>query len=254
MNEEDRLERCIASLGICDEVLVVDSHSKDRTRTLAESLGARVIERDWPGHVAQKEFAIRAANHDWVLCVDADECLSLELQREISVLKQDGFKRHCGWRIPRCSQYLGRWIHHGTWYPDLQLRLFDRRKCHWSGADPHDRVETDGSVGRLSSDLQHHPYRNLSEHLQTIDRYTTTMAQGLVAHGKRARTWNLWVNPAVRFFRFYFLKLGFLEGWRGFLLACLASHYVRLKYAKVLMIQHQRRDPAEGDRPGPDDS
>lgn len=237
MNEEDRIEACIASLGICDEVLVIDSHSGDRTRDLAESLGARVIERDWPGHVAQKEFAIRAARHDWVLCIDADERLSHELQREISLLKQNGFTGHCGWRMPRCSQYLGRWIRHGTWYPDRQLRLFDRRKGQWSGADPHDRVEVTGSVGRLSSDLQHYPYRNLSEHLQTIDRYTTTMAEGLVACGKRARVTNLVVNPAVRFFRFYCLKLGFLEGWRGFLLACLAAHYVRLKYAKALIIQ-----------------
>lgn len=237
LDEEDRIQDCIASLDFCDEVLVVDSHSSDGTRALAESLGARVIERDWPGHVAQKEFTVRQAQHDWVLCVDADERVSPALREELVALKRAGFPDRAGWRMPRCSRYLGRWIRHGTWYPDLQLRLFDRRRGHWGGENPHDRVELEGSVGRLTGDLLHEPYRNLSEHLRTIDTYTTTMAEGLVRRGKRASVWNLVANPAVRFFRFYVLKLGFLEGWRGFLLACLAAHYVRLKYAKALILQ-----------------
>jgi len=236
-NEEDRIEACIASLDFCDEILVVDSHSSDGTRELAESLGARVIERDWPGHVAQKEFTVRQAQHEWVMCIDADERVSPALREELVALKQAGFPDRAGWRMPRCSRYLGRWIRRGTWYPDLQLRLFDRRRGHWGGENPHDRVELEGSVGRLAGDLLHDPYRNLSEHLQTIDTYTTTMAEGLVRRGKRVGVWNLVVNPAVRFFRFYVLELGFLEGWRGFLLACLAAHYVRVKYAKALILQ-----------------
>jgi len=240
LDEDDRIEDCIASLDFCDEVLVVDSHSSDGTRALAESLGARVIERDWPGHVDQKEFTIRQARHEWVFCIDADERVSPALREELVALKRAGFPDRAGWRMPRCSRYLGRWIRHGTWYPDLQLRLFDRRRGHWGGENPHDRVELEGSVGRLRGELLHEPYRSLSEHLQTIDTYTTTMAEGLVRRGKRAGVWNLVVNPAVRFFRFYFLKLGFLEGWRGFLLACLAAHYVRLKYAKVLILQRSK--------------
>jgi glycosyltransferase involved in cell wall biosynthesis len=241
-NEEDRIQECIASLGFCDEVLVVDSHSSDGTRKIAESLGARVIERDWPGHVAQKEFTVRQAQHEWVLCVDADERVSPALEKELVALKQAGFEGQAGWRMPRCSRYLGRWIRHGTWYPDRQLRLFDRRRGHWGGENPHDRVELEGSVGQLRGDLLHDPYRSLSEHLKTIDTYTTTMAEGLVRRGKRASVWNLVVNPAVRFFRFYVLELGFLEGWRGFLLACLAAHYVRLKYAKVLVLQRSEEE------------
>ncbi|MEE8466960.1 MAG: glycosyltransferase family 2 protein, partial [Planctomycetota bacterium] len=155
LDEEDRIQDCIASLDFCDEVLVVDSHSSDGTRALAESLGARVIERDWPGHVAQKEFTVRQAQHDWVLCVDADERVSPALAEELVALKAAGFPARAGWRMPRCSRYLGRWIRHGTWYPDLQLRLFDRRRGYWGGEDPHDRVELDGSVGRLTGDLLH---------------------------------------------------------------------------------------------------
>ena len=122
MNEEDRLPDCLASLAFCDEILVVDSHSSDRTREVAAEAGARVIERDWPGHVAQKEFTIRAASHDWVLCVDADERITPELRREIEVLRDAGFPDRAGWRFPRLCHYLGRWIRHGTWYPDHQLR------------------------------------------------------------------------------------------------------------------------------------
>ena len=237
MDEEDRIGECLDSLAFCDEVVVVDSHSKDRTRELAAERGARVIERDWPGHVAQKEFAIRAASHDWVLCVDADERISPGLREEILALRDAGFPGSSGWRMPRLSSYLGRYLRRGAWYPDHQLRLFDRRRGRWGGHDPHDRVETDGPVGMCRSDLLHHPYRDLSEHLRTIDRYTTIMAEGLYARGVRASPADLCLRPATRFVRSYVLKLGFLEGWRGFLQASLAAHYGRMKYAKLYVLQ-----------------
>ena len=139
--EEDRIADCLASLAFCDEIVVVDSHSADGTRRIAAEHGARVIERDWPGHVLQKEFAIRSAAHEWVLCVDCDERISDELRAEILALREGGFARHAGWRMPRMSRYLGRWIRHGTWYPDRQLRLFDRRRGRWGGHDPHSLPE-----------------------------------------------------------------------------------------------------------------
>ncbi|MEW6073116.1 MAG: glycosyltransferase family 2 protein [Planctomycetota bacterium] len=243
MDEEDRIADCLRSVAFCDEVVVVDSHSRDRTREVASSLGARVIERDWPGHVAQKEFAIRAAAHDWVLCVDADERVSPALREEIVALRDAGFPGRPGWRFPRLSNYLGTWVRHGTWYPDRQLRLFDRRRGRWGGHDPHDRVELDGAPGRLAGDLLHVPYRSREEHLRTIERYTTTMAAGMFARGKRARPWNLVVNPAVRFLRFYVLKRGFLLGGRGLELAVLAARYVRLKYAKLRALQRTEARP-----------
>jgi len=232
-DEADRIDACLASLAFCDEIVVVDSHSSDATREIAAARGARVIERDWPGHVAQKEFAIRAAHHDWVLCVDADERISPELAGEIERLRDAGFAGPPGWRLPRLSSYLGRWIRHGTWYPDPQLRLFDRRRGHWGGRDPHDRVVLEGEPGALRGHLLHHPYRSLEDHLATIDRYTTTMASGLDEQGRRARLVDLALRPPARFLRSYLLQLGFLDGWRGLLLASLAAHYVRLKYAKL---------------------
>lgn len=235
--EADRIGECLASLAFCDEVVLVDSHSSDATREIAAAAGARVIERDWPGHVAQKSFAVAAASHDWVLCLDADERVSPQLRAEIERLREAGFEGPAGYTMPRLSSYLGRWIRHGTWYPNRQLRLFDRRRGRWAGQDPHDRVDLEGAAGRLQGRLLHHPYRTISEHLATIDRYTTITAQGLRERGRRARVSDLWLRPPARFVVFYLLRGGFLDGWRGLFLAGMASHYVRLKYAKLLALE-----------------
>jgi glycosyltransferase involved in cell wall biosynthesis len=239
-NEEDRIGECIRSLACCDEVVVIDSHSADRTREIATSLGARVIERDWGGYVAQKEFAVRSASFDWVLCIDADECLSPALQAEVGALRQAGFSGAAGWEIPRLTSYLGRPIRHGTWYPDRAVRLFDRRRGKWVGHpahELHERVALDGAPGRLQHDLLHYPYRTFADHLRTIDQYTTLIAQGLHAHGQRARISDFTLRPLFAFIRFYWLKRGFLDGWRGLLLAYLHAHYVRMKYAKLYVLR-----------------
>ena len=238
-DEEDRLGDCLSSLRWCDEILVVDSHSDDRTREIAAAAGARVIERDWPGHVAQKEFAIREAQNDWVFCIDADERVSPELEKEIMALRDAGFPDAAGFSVPRVSKYLGRWIRHGTWYPDIKLRLFDRRRGRWGGRDPHDRVEVEGPIVRLRGELLHLPYRSLEEHLITIDRYTTIMARELHAEGRRAHLSDLALRPAARFFVYYVLRGGWLDGWRGLLMASLAAHYVRIKYAKLWILDRE---------------
>ena len=236
-DEEDRLPDCLASLGWCDEMVVVDSHSTDRTRAIAESAGARVIERDWPGHVAQKEFAVRAATHDWVFCIDADERVSEELAAEIEARRAAGFEGAAGYSLPRLSSYLGRPIRHGSWYPDRKLRLFDRRCGGWSGRDPHDRVVVQGRVEELRSDLLHQPYRSFDDHLRTIDRYADIMAEELRRDGRRARLLDIVLRPPLRFLSFYVLRGGFLDGWRGLLLAYLAAHYVRLRYVKLWLLE-----------------
>jgi glycosyltransferase involved in cell wall biosynthesis len=246
LNEADRIEACLRSLDWCDEIVVVDSHSTDDTRQRAAVLGARVIERDWPGHAAQKEFAVRSAGSDWVLCVDADERLSDALRDEIIALRAAGLDAAVGWSVPRLSAYLGRWIRHGTWYPDRSVRLFDRRRGRFAANpdyDLHEHVVLDGAAGTLRHDLLHLPYRSLSEHLQTIDRYTTIMARGLQQRGRRARPRDLVLHPWARFAQFYLVKAGFLDGWRGLLLAYLAAHYVRLKYAKLLALQRGAEVP-----------
>jgi glycosyltransferase involved in cell wall biosynthesis len=232
-DEEDRLGECLDSLDWCDEILVVDSHSVDGTRDLAAARGARVIERDWPGHVAQKEFAVRTAAHEWVLCVDADERVAPELREAIERARSGGFAGAAGYEVSRVSRYLGRWIRHGTWYPDWKLRLFDRRRGAWGGRDPHDRVSVEGVVRRLGGELRHEPYRSFEDHLRTIDRYTTITADQMQREGRRARWIDVVARPPARFLVFYVLRRGFLDGWRGLLLAYLAAHYVRLKYAKL---------------------
>jgi glycosyltransferase involved in cell wall biosynthesis len=238
--EQDRIEACLDSLDFCDEIVVVDSHSTDATREIARRSGARVIRRDWSGHVAQKEYAVRQASYDWVLCVDCDERVGPALKKEILLLKKRGFQDKAGWSMPRLSRYLGRWIRHG-WYPDRQLRLFDRRRGHWSGHNPHDRVELEGPVGTLNGDLLHHPYRDLSDHLRTIERYTTTMARGMDERGRRAYPWNLLFNPVIRFLKMYIYRGAVLEGWQGLVLSCLSAHYVGLKYAKLMVMQQEDR-------------
>jgi glycosyltransferase involved in cell wall biosynthesis len=236
-NEADRIRDCLASLDFCDEVLVVDSHSTDRTREIAAEMGAWVIERDWPGFGPQREFAAGQVSTDWVLCIDADERVSPELRREIVALRDARFPGCAGWSFPRLSNYLGTWVRHGTWYPDRVLRLYDRLRGRWGDDPPHAHLELDGPVGTLRGELLHYPYRSFAEHLHTIDRYTTIMAERLHAEGRRARSSDLLLRPAVRFLRFYVLRHSFLLGWKGLLLAYLAAHYVRLKYAKLLLLQ-----------------
>ena len=236
-NEEDRIQKCIDSLRFCDEIIVVDSHSTDRTREIAEECGARVIERDWPGHRQQKQFCTDQASNDWILSLDADETIGDELRDEIIELRDRGFPEKAGWRMPRLSYYMGAWVNHGTWRPDWNLRLFDRRRARWGGNNPHDRVELAGPMGTLAGQIYHYPYRTLDEHLTTIEKYTSIMAEGMAQRGKCASVLNLIVNPWVRFIKYYFLKAGFLDGWRGLVMAYLAAHYVRIKYIKLMVKQ-----------------
>lgn len=240
LNEADRIDACLASLAWCDEMVVVDSHSTDDTRARAAAHGARVLERDWPGYAAQKEYAVRSAAHDWVLMVDADEQVSDALRAEVDALRAGGFAAAAGWSVPRRSEYLGAWIRHGTWYPDRSIRLFDRRRGRFvsnPAYDLHEHVVLDGPCAALQHDLLHRPYRDLSDHLRRIDAYTTIMARGLHERGRRAHVTDLVVRPWARFLKFYVFKGGWLDGWRGLLLAYLAAHYVRLRYAKLLALQ-----------------
>ena len=253
MNEEDNIEACLASLDFCEERLVVDSHSTDRTRELAAAMGARVIERDWPGFGPQKRFGAEAAQHDWVLCIDADERVSPALRSEIERERAGGFAGRVGYDFPWLSKYLGRWIRHGSWYPNHTLKLFDRRHGNYNEALIHEKVKLHGSVGRLQGDLLHLPYRNLEQHLAKISRYTTEMAEKAWEQGKRARWYHLLLHPAWRFFKFYVLQAGFRDGWQGFLLACITAHYTGMKYVKLYAMsrrawQHEE-DPRAFDRP-----
>jgi glycosyltransferase involved in cell wall biosynthesis len=232
MNEADRIGRCLRSADLADEWIVVDSHSTDDTREIAAGLGARVIERDWPGWLEQKNFAIDQASHDWVLCLDADEWVSPELRRSIEeVLERDD--ETAGFEFARLTRYMGRWIRHGGWYPDRKLRLFRRDMGRFEGRNPHDRVRVKGPVERLDGDLLHDPFRSLSDHLRTIDRYTTVAAGDKHDRGEKARLVDLTLRPFGKFLRMYLVKHGWLDGPAGFVVAITGSFYVFLKYAKL---------------------
>lgn len=231
-NEERNVPRVIESLRCCDEILVLDSGSNDRTAEIATKLGARVVEASWHGYAAQKNIAAELAAHDWILSLDADESLSEALEAEIWQIKKSGPKFD-GYTMPRLAQYLGRWILHGGWYPDRKVRLFDKHKAEWVGEFVHESVKVNGSVGHLKSNLLHFTCNSLSEHLRMMDSYTTLAAQELVSRGRYQGFGNLLLDPPWTFFSTYVLKLGFLDGVEGLTIAYMAALYNFLKYSKA---------------------
>lgn len=232
LNEVDRLEACLSSVPFADEILVVDSGSSDGTVELARSLGARVVQTDWPGHVAQKNRALDLATGDWVLSLDADERLSPEAAEAVaSVLEAPGGIEAVGLR--RCSEWQGRYIRHGRWYPDRKVRLIRRGAGRWAGDDPHDRLVVQGRVRWLKHDILHVPYRSFQEHRSTMDRYSAASARSLASRGIRARWFDLLLRPPLHFVDSLLLRAGFLDGWRGVALAVLGARYVWLKWSRL---------------------
>jgi glycosyltransferase involved in cell wall biosynthesis len=232
LNEERNIARAMESLRCCDEIVVVDSGSIDRTPEIAERLGARVIESPWPGYAQQKNFAADRAAHDWILSIDADEALSEALEGEIWQIKKRG-PRFDAYTMPRLAQYLGRWILHSGWYPDRKVRLYNRGKAKWVGEFVHESVHVEGNVGHLESDLLHFTCDSLSEHLKTMDRYTTLAAEQLVSQRFHVGWQHLLLDPPWTFFRTYMLRRGFLDGMEGMTIAYMAALYNFLKYAKA---------------------
>ncbi|HVN99906.1 MAG TPA: glycosyltransferase family 2 protein [Steroidobacteraceae bacterium] len=232
-NEADRIGACIESARFCDEIVVVDSHSSDATREIAARLGARVIERDWPGYRSQKQFATDAAGCDWVLSIDADERVTPALRAEIEALRAGGFAGARGYGIPRLTEYFGRFLRHGNAWPDRQVRLYDRRCARWSGYEVHEKIVVDGAVGRLEAPLEHYAYRGLDDQLVRLDRYASLMAAQMHAAGRRAGLAQVLVNPAWRMFRGLILKRGVLDGWRGWMFHIAEAGYVRRKYLRL---------------------
>lgn len=232
MNEEDRLERCLRSVPFADEILVLDSGSRDGTRDVAARCGARVVQTDWPGHVAQKNRALDLARGDWVLSLDADEWLTpVAAASAREALDQPGAA--VGFRFARCSEWQGRPIRHGRWYPDRKVRLVRRDRARWVGDDPHDRLQVTGLVRDLQGDIGHAPYRSFREHLATIDRYAATSARSLHGRGVKARWWDLAFRPPLHFVDAFLLRRGFLDGRRGLALAGLGSAHVALKWGRL---------------------
>lgn len=231
-NEERNIPRVIESLRCCDEIVVVDSGSSDRTTEIATKLGARVVEMPWRGYAGQKNFASDTASYDWILSLDADESLSEALEGEIWQIKKNG-PAFDAYTMPRLAQYLGRWILHCGWYPDRKVRLFDRRRAKWVGDKVHESVVVDGRVGHLKSNILHFTCSSLSEHLKTMDRYTTLAAEQLVEERKKIGWTELVLDPPWTFLQTYVLKRGFLDGVEGLTIAYMAAIYNFVKYVKA---------------------
>jgi len=238
-NEERNIARVIESLRCCDEIVVVDSGSTDRTVELANKLGAHVVETSWRGYAGQKNYATEQCENDWILSLDADEALSEALEGEIWQIKKNG-PQYDAYTMPRMAQYLGRWILHSGWYPDRKVRLFDRKHAKWVGEKIHESVQVQGRVGHLNSSILHFTCNSLSEHLKTMDRYTTLAAEQLVDDRTPIGWTQLALEPPWTFVRTYVLQRGFLDGMEGLAIANMAALYTFLKYAKAKNMSPRR--------------
>jgi glycosyltransferase involved in cell wall biosynthesis len=237
LNAESQLPACLASVAFADEIIVVDSGSRDATVEIATRHGARVIYKDWLGYGGQKQFAVAQAKHNWVLCLDADERVSDALRATIQQeLAAPAFQAY---RMPRCNRFMGRWLRHGEGYPDWSLRLFDRRHANWSDDPIHEKVVTSVPIGSLRGDLLHESEITLDDYLAKQNRYTTLQAQVLHAHGKRVGFAKLLLSPLFRFIKFYVVRLGFLDGSAGLVHIAIGCFNTFNKYAKLIELQRR---------------
>jgi glycosyltransferase involved in cell wall biosynthesis len=240
-NEEKNIRRCLESVrGLADEIVVVDSLSTDGTKKVCHELGVRFIEQAFLGYIEQKNFALDQASNDMVLSLDADEAVDELLKTALLGAKRDGFSAD-GYIMNRCTNYCGKWIRHGAWYPDRKLRLFNRKKGRWGGINPHDKVEMEGGSRtiRLRGDILHYTYASFSEHIAQLNKFTSIQAEAMYKQGKKASVLKLLVNPAVAFVSGYILKGGFLDGLDGLMIARTVSYQTFTKYAKLLDYQRK---------------
>lgn len=232
LNAASQLEECLKSIDFVDDIVVIDSGSTDGTQALAMRYGARVIDQDWLGFGPQKQFAVDSAVHDWVLCLDADERVSPELQASIKNALKNPLT--ATFRFPRCNRFLGRYLKHGEGYPDWSLRLFDRRQARWSDDAVHEKVETQSVTGELKGDLLHDSAESLASYLTKQNRYTSLAADMALAAGKRATFGRLALSPIIRFIKFYFIRQGFRDGLPGLIHISIGCFNSFIKYSKML--------------------
>lgn len=242
-NEERDLPRCLRSVAFADErIVVVDARSADGTEALARDSGARVHVRRYDGNVEQKNFALDQATGDWVLSVDADEAVSADLREAIRNAIGDASAN--AFEVDRLTWHLGRWIRHGDFHPDWQLRLFRRGRGRWGGTNPHGRVSVEGPVKRLSGSLEHYSYRDLADQVGRIQDFSRIQARELHAAGRRARVSDWLLRPPGRFLRGFLLKQGFRDGFAGFAIATASAFHVFLKYATLWELERAESDPS----------
>ncbi len=247
-NEEENIGACLESLRWCDEIVVVDSFSTDGTVEVCRRFTDRVIQKPWAGYRDQKAFAHSQATQDWVLLVDSDERVTSELREEIGQALAEDKGRYSGYALPRLVFYLNRWWWRGGWYPDYDVRLFRRERATWGGADPHEKIIVEGKVRRLRHPLHHFSYRDIEDHIERINRFTSISSRELRTSGHSWRLADALFRPAGRVVRSYFLQRGFMEGFAGFYVAVTAAVYVFLKYAKLWELEAEEKNDSERKR------
>lgn len=230
-NEADRIGDLLKSVAFADEIVVIDSGSTDGTQELCREMGANVIFNEWPGHVAQKQFAMESTKYEWILSLDADESVSEALIQEILNAVKNAKPDVSGFSMPRLSKYLGRWIRHGGWYPDRKTRLVRRGRGRWKGVNPHDKLVIDGKVIKLKNPILHNVYRGISDHVKTINSFSDIYAAGHIPANSGFVLTGVG-HAFVKFFECYVWKLGILDGVPGLIIAMNSSWYVFLKHAK----------------------
>jgi len=233
LNEEERIRGCLESVAWADEIVVVDSESQDKTVQIAREMTDHVLVRPWAGFAAQKNFAIAQARGEWILSLDADETVSSALRADIErVLRGEG--RATGYAVPRRNVFWGAWVRHGGLYPDWQVRLFENGRGTFNARAVHESLTIDGPVEHLAGHLEHRSYRDVEDFVTRANRYSSLAAEEWVASGRRARMADVIIRPLGRFLSMYVARGGFLDGWRGLLLAALYAYYVAMRSAKVL--------------------
>lgn len=241
-NEAEKIARCISSVQpIADEIVVVDSHSTDDTVTICRNMGCKIIAHDFSGHIEQKNFAITQASSPFILSLDADEALDEEAQKSISLIKTDW--QYNGYTFNRLNNYCGHWVKFSGWYPDKKLRLWDSRQGEWKGQNPHDRFELKKGLtsSHSSGNILHYTIDSPEQHLKQIEYFTDISSRALFDKGKSASILKLIISPVVKFIRDFFWKLGFLDGWAGWMIAKNSAKAKYFKYGKLRQLQKRSR-------------
>lgn len=243
MNEEKNMRRCLASIAWCDEKIVIDSGSTDRTLEICKEFGAKIIHNPWPGFVEQKRYGFEQCTCDWVLNVDADEEMSPELQEEIvtSLSNLAATPNIVGFELSRVVYYLGKWWRKGGWYPEYRLRLCRRDVTSWGGDEPHEHAIVRGKTVRLRSELRHFTYEDMTHHMRSLNNFARMAAETMHRKGRRFSIFSLFIHPPARIIKFYLVKKGYREGFPGLIVACFESWYVFLKYIKLWEIERKAR-------------
>ena len=245
-NEEDNIVQCLQSVqNLGNEILVLDSYSTDHTVELAYQMGARVVQYPFDSYADQRRRMIQLANYDWILTLDADEYLSEELRSSIlECIQQNSFDAYTSRRRSRIGDT---WLKHGSWYPDVKIRMFDRRKVSVAGYDVHETLVPVGEarIGHLEGDLMHHADESITTRIQKVNMYSTRAAEGLYKQGRRWSHWKIAFKPVIRFIKVYFMRLGILDGYYGYIVARSEAQYVWLREVKLWELWNKRSKGAK---------